>query len=49
MTAASTPIRRILMRMIFLSSAAVLVVTTTAFCTYELLTFRQSSIQHLQH
>jgi len=47
MTAASTPIRSILMRMIFLSSAAVLLVTTTAFCTYEWLTFRQSSTEHL--
>jgi signal transduction histidine kinase/ActR/RegA family two-component response regulator len=48
MAAPSTPIRRILMRMIFLSSAAVLAVTTTAFCTYEFLTFRQSSTQQLQ-
>jgi signal transduction histidine kinase/ActR/RegA family two-component response regulator len=43
-----TPIRRILMKMIFLSSGAVLAVTTTAFCTYEFLIFRQSSIQQLQ-
>jgi hypothetical protein len=42
------PIRRILMKMIFLSSGAVLAVTTTAFCTYEFLIFRQSSIQQLQ-
>jgi signal transduction histidine kinase/ActR/RegA family two-component response regulator len=48
MAASSTPIRRILMRMIFLSSAAVLAVTTTAFCTYEFVTFRQSSTQQLQ-
>jgi signal transduction histidine kinase/ActR/RegA family two-component response regulator len=48
MPASSTPIRRILMRMIFLSSAAVLAVTTTAFCTYEFVTFRQSSTQQLQ-
>ncbi len=47
MKTTSTPIRRILMRMIFLSSAAVLVITTTAFCTYEWLTFRQSSTEHL--
>jgi signal transduction histidine kinase/ActR/RegA family two-component response regulator len=47
MNATSTPIRRILMRMIFLSSAAVLLITTTAFCTYEWLTFRQSSTEHL--
>jgi signal transduction histidine kinase/ActR/RegA family two-component response regulator len=44
----STPIRRTLMSMILLSSSAVLAVTTTAFCTYEFLTFRQNSIQQLQ-
>jgi signal transduction histidine kinase len=43
----STPIRRTLMRMIFISSGAVLAVTTVAFCAYEFLTFRQSSIQEL--
>src|ERR1700722_16114496 len=48
MATPSTPIRRTLMRMIFLSSGAVLAVTTLAFCTYEFLTFRQSSIQQLQ-
>jgi signal transduction histidine kinase/ActR/RegA family two-component response regulator len=48
MAASSTPIRRTLMRMIFLSAGAVLAVTTTAFCAYELLTFRQSSVQQLQ-
>ncbi len=48
MAASSTPIRRTLMRMIFLSTGAVLAVTTTAFCAYELLTFRQSSVQQLQ-
>ncbi len=42
------PIRRILMRMVLFSSAAALLVTTTAFCAYELLTFRQSSIQQLR-
>ncbi len=40
-------IRRTLMRMILLSSCAVLAVTTTAFCTYEFLTFRQTSTQQL--
>jgi signal transduction histidine kinase len=44
----SSPISRTLMRMIFISSGAVLVVTMTAFCTYELLTFRQTSVQQLQ-
>jgi signal transduction histidine kinase/ActR/RegA family two-component response regulator len=44
----STPIRRTLMNMIFLVSGVVLLVTSAAFCTYEFLTFRQSSIQQLQ-
>src|SRR6202140_5818875 len=44
----TSPIRRTLMRMIFISSGAVLVVTTTAFCAYEFLTFRQNSVQQLQ-
>ncbi|HWY95012.1 MAG TPA: ATP-binding protein [Steroidobacteraceae bacterium] len=48
MALSPTPIRRILMRMIFISSGAVLAVTTTAFCAYEFLTFRQSSVQQLQ-
>src|SRR5258706_559798 len=48
MATSSTAIRRTLMRMIFISSGAVLAVTTTAFCAYELLTFRQSSVQQLQ-
>ena len=48
MATSSIPIRRTLMRMIFISSGAVLALTTTAFCAYEFLTFRQSSIQQLQ-
>src|ERR1700732_3673898 len=44
----TAPIRRTLMRMIFISSGAVLAVTTTAFCAYEFLTFRQTSVQQLQ-
>src|SRR3984885_7588561 len=44
----STPIRRTLMRMIFLSAGAALVVTTSAFCAYEFLTFRQTSVQQLK-
>jgi signal transduction histidine kinase len=48
MAVSSIPIRRTLMRMIFISSGAVLAVTTTAFCGYELLTFRQSSVQQLE-
>src|SRR5271170_1168694 len=48
MVTPSTPIGRILMRMIFLSSGAVLAVTTAAFCTYEAVTFRHSNIEQLQ-
>ena len=44
----STPIRRTLMNMIVLASGVVLLVTSSAFCAYEFLTFRQSSIQQLQ-
>jgi uncharacterized membrane protein affecting hemolysin expression len=47
-TGSSTPIRRILTRMILLAGGAVLAVTTTGFCAYEFLTFRQSSIEQLQ-
>src|SRR6202050_1770994 len=48
MSRSSTPIRRTLMNMIFLSSGVVLLVTSAAFCAYEFLTFRSSSIQQLQ-
>ncbi len=44
----STPIRRTLMQMIFISGGVVLVVTTSAFCAYEYLAFRQSSVRQLQ-
>jgi signal transduction histidine kinase/ActR/RegA family two-component response regulator len=44
----SPSIRRSLMRMIFLSSGAVLALMTLAFCAYEILTFRQTSIEQLQ-
>jgi signal transduction histidine kinase/ActR/RegA family two-component response regulator len=47
MNRVATPIRRTLMRMIFLSSGVVLLVTSCAFCAYEFVTFRQSSIQQL--
>ncbi len=47
-TSASTPIRRTLTRMILLAGGAVLAVTTSSFCLYEFLTFRQSSIERLQ-
>jgi signal transduction histidine kinase/ActR/RegA family two-component response regulator len=48
MATPSTPIRRILMRMIFLSSGVVLAVTSAAFCTYEAVTFRNANIEQLQ-
>src|SRR5271163_2293668 len=48
MNHSSTPIRRTLMRMIFLSCGVVLLVTSSAFCIYEFLTFRQSSVRQLQ-
>ena len=48
MSKSSTPIRRTLMNMIFLSSGVVLLVTSAAFCAYEFLTFRSSSIQQLR-
>jgi signal transduction histidine kinase/ActR/RegA family two-component response regulator len=41
-------IRRTLMQVIFLSCGAVLAVTVSAFLGYELLTFRNSSVQQLQ-
>jgi signal transduction histidine kinase/ActR/RegA family two-component response regulator len=48
MTTPSISIRRRLTRLLFLSSGAVLAVTTIAFCSYEAVTFRHSSIQQLQ-
>jgi signal transduction histidine kinase/ActR/RegA family two-component response regulator len=48
MIAPSIPIRRTMMRMIFIAAAAVLAVTVTGFCAYEFFTFRQSSTQQLQ-
>src|ERR1700720_1152349 len=48
MNKSSTPIRRTLMLMMLLSSGVVLLVTSSAFCAYEFLTFRQSSVQQLQ-
>jgi signal transduction histidine kinase/ActR/RegA family two-component response regulator len=44
----STRIRRTLMRMILLSCGVALLVTSSAFCAYEFLTFRESSIRQLQ-
>ena len=36
------------MRMILISSGAVLTVTTVSFCAYEFLTFRETSVQQLE-
>ncbi len=47
MTTQAQPIRRTLMRMIFLSCGAVLAITISAFFGYELLTYRHASIQQL--
>jgi signal transduction histidine kinase/ActR/RegA family two-component response regulator len=47
-TGTSVPIRRLLTRSLLLSSGTVLFMTALAFCTYELLTFRQSTVQQLQ-
>jgi hypothetical protein len=48
MTTPAISIRHRLTRLLFLSSGAVLALTTIAFCTYEAVTFRHSSIQQLQ-
>jgi signal transduction histidine kinase/uncharacterized membrane protein affecting hemolysin expression len=47
MTVRSIPIRLKLNRMLLLASGIVLAVTAGAFCTYEILTFRQSSLEQL--
>jgi signal transduction histidine kinase/ActR/RegA family two-component response regulator len=44
----AAPIRQILKRMVLFSSAAALLITTVAFGAYELLTFRQQSIEQLR-
>jgi signal transduction histidine kinase/ActR/RegA family two-component response regulator len=48
MSTASPNIRRTLMRLIFLSSGAVLALTIASFCTYEVMNFRVSSVQQLR-
>ena len=48
MSTAPPNIRRMLMRMIFLSSGAVLALTIASFCTYEVMNFRESSVQQLR-
>lgn len=42
-----TPIRRKLMTMVLLTSGVVLLLTCTAFITYELLTFRQTMVRNV--
>jgi signal transduction histidine kinase/ActR/RegA family two-component response regulator len=48
MTTPSLSIRSRLTRMLLLSSCAVLAITSSAFCAYEFLTFRESSVQQLE-
>ena len=48
MSTRSVPIRRKLTRMLVLSSGIVLMVTAFAFSTYEVLAFRQSSVEELR-
>ena len=47
MSASSTPIRTQLIRMVLLTSAAVLLLTTSSLFAYEFLTFRQESREQL--
>jgi signal transduction histidine kinase/CheY-like chemotaxis protein/uncharacterized membrane protein affecting hemolysin expression len=48
MNSPSLSIRSRLTRMLLLSSCAVLAITSSAFCAYEFLTFRESSVQQLE-
>jgi signal transduction histidine kinase/ActR/RegA family two-component response regulator len=48
MHASSPPLRRVLVRMIFICCGTVLGVTATALFAYEVLTFRQSSIEQIR-
>jgi signal transduction histidine kinase/CheY-like chemotaxis protein len=48
MNTPSLSIRSRLTRMLLLSSCAVLAITSSAFCAYEFLTFRESSVQQLE-
>src|ERR1700679_2706073 len=48
MNTPSRSIRSRLTRMLLLSSCAVLAITSTAFCAYEFLTFRESSVRQLE-
>jgi len=44
----SVPIRHTLMKVIFISCGAALLITSTAYLAYELLTYRGSSVQQLE-
>jgi signal transduction histidine kinase len=48
MNTASRSIRSRLTRMLLLSSCAVIAITSIAFCAYEFLAFRESSVQQLE-
>jgi signal transduction histidine kinase/CheY-like chemotaxis protein/uncharacterized membrane protein affecting hemolysin expression len=48
MNTPSLSIRSRLTRMLLLSSCAVLAITSSAFCAYEFLNFRESSVQQLE-
>src|SRR5688572_3416745 len=47
MSLKDSPIQRKLMRIVLLTSGAVLLVTCAAFLAYEFLTFRQSTVRQL--
>jgi len=47
MTAAATPIRRRLMSVLLLTSGAVMLTTSAAFCAYDFLTYRQQTANNL--
>src|SRR5882757_3828523 len=47
MTAASTPIRRTLMTALLLTSGVVMLITSSAFCAYDFLTYRQHTLHSL--
>jgi signal transduction histidine kinase/CheY-like chemotaxis protein len=47
MSAASTPIRRTLMTALLLTSGVVMLITSSAFCAYDFLTYRQQTLHNL--
>lgn len=47
MTAGSTPIRRTLMTALLLTSGVVMLITSSAFCAYDFLTYRQQTLHGL--